>query len=300
MYTKIIVPLDGSTTAEAVLPYVKALAHGFKTAVELSAVINVADMAAHLTTDRGQYLEKLIGVAESSSKAYLEKVAGQFAGVAVERTIHRGQPEEVILEMAGKDRNSLLAMATHGRSGPRRWLLGSVAEKVLRGTTNPLLLVRAGATPTPVPQPIINSIVVPLDGSPLAERVLPTVSSWAQALDVEVTLMRAYEFPASAYYGSEDYMPNYDALRDEAHKEAATYLKAKAESLTAGGVRTVSTLSMEGAAADEIINYSKSAPRTLVAMSTHGRSGVRRWILGSVTEKIVRHGDDPVLIVRAE
>ena len=177
--------------------------------------------------------------------------------------------------------------------------MGSVAEKVLRGTTNPLFLVRAAAAKAS-PQRIINSIVVPLDGSPLAEQILPTVSKWARALDVEVTLIRAFEFPASAYYGSEAYLPDYDAFREEARREAAEYLKEKEETLVREGVRTVSTLTIEGPAADEIISYAQTAPRAVIAMSTHGRSGVRRWILGSVTEKVVRHGDDPVLVVRGE
>jgi nucleotide-binding universal stress UspA family protein len=190
-------------------------------------------------------------------------------------------------------------MATHGRSGAKRWLLGSVAEKVLRGTTNPLFLVRAAASKAS-PQRIIDSIVVPLDGSPLAERILPTVSNWARALDVEVTLIRAFEFPASAYYGSEDDLPDYDAFREGARKEAADYLKEKEGALVREGVRTVSIQTLEGPAAVEIISFAQTAPRALIAMSTHGRSGVRRWMLGSVTEKVVRHGADPVLVVRGE
>jgi nucleotide-binding universal stress UspA family protein len=87
-------------------------------------------------------------------------------------------------------------------------------------------------------------------------------------------------------------------FREKARKEAAVYLKQQAEALIGKGVRTVSTLTLEGPAASEIISFAQTAPRAVVAMSTHGRSGVRRWILGSVTEKVVRHGDDPVLIVR--
>jgi nucleotide-binding universal stress UspA family protein len=300
MYTRILVPLDGSATAEAVLPYAEALATGFKTAVELLSVVDIGAMAAHLAAEKARYLDTLIAIAEKNNASYLENIATTFSRFATECRIVRGKPEEAILETTSKDRDTLIAMATHGRSGAKRWLLGSVAEKVLRGTTNPLFLVRAAAEPKVTPQPIINSIVVPLDGSPLAEQMLPTVSSWAQALDVEVTLIRAFEFPASAYYGSEAYLPDYDALREQARKEAADYLKQKAESLIDEGVRTVSTLTMEGPAAEEIISFAQTAPRAVIAMSTHGRSGVRRWILGSVTEKVVRHGNDPVLVVRGE
>ena len=299
MYTRILVPLDGSATAEAVLPYAEAFAAGFKTSVELMSVIDIGAMTSHLAADKVHHLETIIAAEEKNSASYLENVAKTFSRFPTECRIVRGKPAETILDTTSKDRDTLIAMATHGRSGAKRWLLGSVAEKVLRGTTNPLFLVRAAAAKTS-PQRIIDSIVVPLDGSPLAERILPTVSNWARALDVEVTLVRAFEFPASAYYGSEGYLPDYDAFREEARKEAAAYLKEKEEYLVREGVRTVSIFTIEGPAADEIINYAQTAPRAVIAMSTHGRSGVRRWILGSVTEKVVRHGGDPVLVVRGE
>ncbi|HTN71917.1 MAG TPA: universal stress protein [Methylomirabilota bacterium] len=299
MYSKILVPLDGSATAEAVLPYAEAFAAGFKTAVELVSVIDIGAMMTHLAADKVHKLDTLIATEEKNSARYLENAAKIFSRFPTECRIVRGHPAETILETTSKDRDTLIAMATHGRSGAKRWLLGSVAEKVLRGTTNPLFLVRAAAAKAS-PQRIINSIVVPLDGSVLAEQILPTVANWARALDVEVTLIRAFEFPASAYYGSEDDLPDYAAFREKARKESAEYLKEKEDFLVGQGVRTVSTLTMEGPAADEIISYAQTAPRAVIAMSTHGRSGVRRWILGSVTEKVVRHGDDPVLVVRGE
>jgi nucleotide-binding universal stress UspA family protein len=297
MYTRILVPLDGSETAEAVLPYAEAFAAGFKTTVELLFVIDIRGMVSRPAVDP-IHLDAIIATEEKKSTGYLEHAAKKFTRFPTKCRVVRGNPAEAILDTAGEDRNTLIAMATHGRSGAPRWLLGSVAEKVLRGTTNPLFLVRAGAAKT-VPRRIINAMVVPLDGSPLAEQILTTVSWWARALDVEVTLIRAFEFPASAYLGGADSLPDYDALREETRKDAADYLKQKAESLVGEGVRTVSTFTMEGPAAEEIISYARTAPRAVVAMSTHGRSGVRRWILGSVTEKVVRHGDDPGLVVRA-
>jgi nucleotide-binding universal stress UspA family protein len=299
MYTRIVIPLDGSATAEAVLPYAEAFAAGFKTSVELMSVIDIGAMTTHLAPDKVHHLDSIIAAEENKYASYLKNVAKVFSRFPTECRIVRGHPAEIILETTNKDRDTLIAMATHGRSGAKRWLLGSVAEKVLRGATNPLFLVRAAAAKAS-PQRILNSIVVPLDGSSLAEQILPTVANWAQALDVEVTLIRAFEFPASAYYGSEDDMPDYDAFREQARKEAADYLKEKADYLIGEGVRTVSTRTIEAPAADEIISYAQTAPRAVIAMSTHGRSGVRRWILGSVTEKVVRHGDDPVLVLRGE
>ena len=299
MYKKILVPLDGSATAEAVLPYVEAFAAGFKIPVQLLSVIDIGAMTTHLAPERVRHLENIIAGEEEKCASYLDNVAKIFSHSAADCRIVRGTPAEIVLESTQDERDTLIAMATHGRSGAKRWLLGSVAEKVLRGTTNPLFLVRAAAAKTS-PQKIINSIVVPLDGSPLAEQILPTVCRWARALDVEVTLVRAFEFPTAAYVSSEIYLPDYDQFREEARREAAAYLKEKEVGLVAEGVRTVSILTLEGQAADEIINYAQSAPGAVIAMSTHGRSGVQRWLLGSVTEKVVRHAGDPVLVVRGK
>jgi len=299
MYKKILVPLDGSATAEAVLPYVEAFAAGFKTAVELLSVIDIGAMTTHLAPDRVRHLDTIVAYEEKKCATYLEDVAKTFSHSPTECRIVRGTPAEIILESTLRERDTLIAMATHGRSGAKRWLLGSVAEKVLRGTSNPLFLVRAAAAKT-VPQRIIDSIVVPLDGSTLAEKILPTVSRWARALDVEVRLIRAFEFPTAAYVSSDAYLPDYDEFREEERREAAAYLKGKEDFLVGEGVRTVSILTLEGSAANEIISYAQSAPGAVIAMSTHGRSGVQRWILGSVTEKVVRHAADPVLVVRGE
>ncbi len=299
MYKKILVPLDGSPTAEAVLPYVEAFAAGFKTSVELLSVIDIGAMTIHVAPDKVRQMDSIIVAEEKKCAEYLANVAKRFAHAATECRMIRGTAAETILESTRQERDTLIAMATHGRSGAKRWLLGSVAEKVLRGTTNPLFLVRAAAAKTS-PQPIINSLVVPLDGSPLAEQILPTVCRWARALDVEVTLIRAFDFPGRAYVNRQTHLPDYDEMREDARRAAAAYLKEKEDSLVGEGVRTVSILTIEGAAANEIISYAQTAPGAVIAMSTHGRSGIQRWILGSVTEKIVRHADDPVLVVRGE
>jgi len=145
----------------------------------------------------------------------------------------------------------------------------------------------------------MRSIIVPLDGSELAESVLSTVVAVAKMLDLEVVLCRVYELPASAYYGAEDYLPNYDALKAQVQDEARSYLEQKVEVLKAMGLAKVSSVVLEGSGADEIIRFAQTHPDSLVAMCTHGRSGVKRWVLGSVTEKVVRHSGDPVLVVRA-
>ena len=192
-------------------------------------------------------------------------------------------------------------MATRGRSGIHRWLMGSVAEKVLRGATNPLLLVRGDEEGKSDGAATLKSIVVPLDGSKLAEIALPRAVDLAKKLSLEIVLTRAYQIPLSTY-GVADaaYIPNPNALMNVVKEEAGAYLETKVNELRQNGVEKVSSILLLGSGADEIIDLARTTPDNLIAMCTHGRSGVKRWALGSVTEKVVRHSGDPVLVVRAE
>jgi nucleotide-binding universal stress UspA family protein len=299
MFTRVLIPLDGSKTAERVLPYARFIAEALRIPIELLAVIDVAAMASQVASERGRHLDIIIPEVERRGRSYLEKIATEFPGLTIGITIGKGKPAETIIEKAASDKGTLITMATHGRSGIKRWLLGSVAEKVLRGTANALLLVRAAGQAELKREPSLRSITVPLDGSQLAASVLPLVATIAQRINVEIVLFRAYELPASAYYGSEDYLPNYEELKDNVKKEVRSYLGKEIETLKSQGIEKVSFFVTEGSGPDEIISYARKRPDTLIAMCTHGRSGVKRWVLGSVTEKVVRHSGDPVLVMRA-
>jgi nucleotide-binding universal stress UspA family protein len=299
MYTKLLIPLDGSNTAEKVLPFARILAGTLKLPVELLAVVDISAATAHIAADKARYLYTIIAEGERASRDYLDALSATFCGVPVVCTVERGKPADAIIERAAADKGTLIAMATHGRSGINRWMMGSVAEKVLRGTSTPLFLVRATEAGAIDGTAAIKSIVVPLDGSALAESVLPTVMEVAKTLDLEVILCRAYELAASAYYGSEDYLPNYDEMLREVKEEAESYLEKKVESLKVSGLTKVFWAALNGSGAEEIIGYARKHPDALVAMCTHGRSGISRWVLGSVAERVVRHSDDPVLVVHA-
>jgi nucleotide-binding universal stress UspA family protein len=301
MYKRLIVPLDGSKTAERALPYARALATALRIPVELLAVVDISAMSLQVAADKARYLDILIAEGEQSSRSYLAEMAALFKHVEVQCTVDRGRPAEAIVERAASDKDALITMATHGRSGVNRWLMGSVAEKVLRATQNPLLLVRAREGESSTRDPAaLRSAIVTLDGSEVAEKVLPAIAEIARVLALEVILFRAYELPASAYYGTEEYLPNYDALKTEVADEVQRYLTSQADALRTLGVVKVSTALVEGPGASEIIEYAQAHPNTLLAMCTHGRSGVKRWVLGSVTEKVVRHCDAPVLVVHAD
>jgi nucleotide-binding universal stress UspA family protein len=193
----------------------------------------------------------------------------------------------------------LITMATHGRSGLNRFLLGSVAEKVLRGTANPLLLIRASEEAKSDGEASLKSIIVPLDGSELAESVLPMVADVAKKLNLEIELFRAYHIPYNVYAGDEGfYAGNYEELLNSVRDEAQEYLDRKATEVRKLGVAKVTSVAKEGFAGDEIISLGRKTPDNLIAMCSHGRSGVKRWVLGSVAETVVRHSGDPVLLTR--
>lgn len=298
MFGRMLIPLDGSKTAEDVLPYARRLAADARVAVELLGVVEMAEIAEDIASNQAAYAGALVREAVRNSTEYLEKLAQTFHNGKVRCNVQQGRPEDIIIAAASADRATLIAMATHGRSGVTRWLLGSVTEKVLRGTVNPLLVVRAPGNSKTDGEAALRSVIVPLDGSDVAETILSPVAALAKALDLQVILIRVYGLPLPTYGGDDYYVPDYLELKDQIRDEAEGYLNSRANLLRAQGVAEVSTVVIEGSAADAIIDLARKTPDNLVALSPHGRSGLQRWVLGSVTEKVVRHCQDPVLIVR--
>jgi len=253
-----------------------------------------------LTAGKAHHLDTLVDAAILRNQEYLQKIARTFTGVSVDYTVEGGAPDEAIIMKAALDKGTLITMATHGRSGVKRWLLGSVAEKVLRGSSNPLLLVRGDEEAKTEGEVTLSQIIVALDGSELAEAVLPSVAELAKAINLKVILLRSYTLPPIiGGYGA--YIPdlNLNALKAESKKDAVSYLDSKVQQLKSQGLDDVTPLTSEGEAAETIIELARRSPNSLIAMCTHGRSGVMRWMLGSVTEKVVRHSGDPVLVIRA-
>jgi nucleotide-binding universal stress UspA family protein len=299
-----LVPLDGSKTAESALPYARALAERLDADVELLVVVDLGGISGSVSADE---VAKLNDVqASRKPDEYLTKVAKTFPQARARFRVERGTAASIIIDEAAADKDTLIIMASHGRSGIHRWLLGSVAEKVLRGTSNPLLLIRASEKAPAEGQATLRSIVVPLDGSKLGELALAPALELARFLGTEVVLVRAYEFPATAYYRADDFpsgaaafIPSYAELVEEMSREAREYLDVKVKEISAREPVRVRAEIIEGPAAERIIDLARNAAGSLIAMSTHGRSGLKRWILGSVTEKVARHAESPVLIIRA-
>jgi nucleotide-binding universal stress UspA family protein len=300
MYDKLLIPLDGSKTAEAVLPYARSLSRKLKFPVTLLTVIDTSELSRSVSAADGLYLDRLVEDETQRSAEYLAKIGETFVDGAVALRTVQGRAAEVIIESAA-DKGALIMMATHGRSGLKRFLLGSVTEKVLRGANNPLLLVRADETAPTSGEAALKSVIVPLDGSELAESILPVVEASAQKLDLQVVLFRVYMIPYGVYSAGEGFYDpvNIEAFRSRLRQETIDYLESKAAALTRKGIEKVSYVAKEGLSADEIIKFARATPDNLIVMCSHGYSGAKRWILGSVTETVARHSDNAVLVVRA-
>ena len=287
MFSRISVPLDGSRLAEQILPFARFIATPLNLPVDLFTVLeSVSDHQSSL---------------HARARAYLEGVREKYfsSGVSTNFHVETGEAATVIIERYRNDPYCLIAMATHGMSGLRRWLMGSVTSKVVQHAANPLLIIRPTEKADPVIPASLRTIFVPLDGSALAEKVLPTVIGLAKPLKLEVQLVRAYTPAAETYIIADGVIAQSTAQFNQNLKaEVETYLEGKVQALRAEGAENVSAAAVLGDAASEIIDFARRTENNLVAMSTHGRSGVGRWLLGSVAEKVVQHSQDPVLLIR--
>lgn len=162
-------------------------------------------MARNVYAAENLFLDSLVEGETRRLDKYLNDIAKNFPVGTVHWRVQRGSPAEAIIESALPEKDSLIAMATHGRSGLNRWLLGSVAEKVLRGAANPLLLVRAKGSAPKWGAAALKSVIVPLDGSETAEKVLASTEVLATNLDLEVILLRVYGISYSAYSAGEGF-----------------------------------------------------------------------------------------------
>lgn len=277
MYEKILVPLDISKLAEVALPYAEELAGRLGSEIIL---VSVSESTEAQEYHRHQvYLGKIIEATQHSAEKYHKPPDDKKIKAELEVLI--GHPAEEILTYADKADISLIVMATHGRSGITRLALGSVADKIVRAAKIPITLIRAkGAQPDIHKKGILNKILVPLDGSPESEAVIPYVKEFAHRLKTEVTLLHIASEPHHASIDAESYLEKMGSL-------------LKNEDIT------LNYDMRAGPAADEIIKFADEAQIDLIAMSAHGWSGISHWTLGSVANRVLQGGNTPLLLVRA-
>jgi len=268
MYERILVPLDGSELAEGALPYAEGVAGRLHSEVILLTACEL-----------GYCLERPL-------RAYLEKRAGelQSLGIKASPLVVQGNAANEILDFAEKNDIGLIIISTYGCTGPSIWPLGSIANKVLQTSRIPVLLIRSTEPETVVLEKELRKILVTLDGSQFAEGIIPYVKGLTQGIGNEVILLRVIE-PIE---------PSGWATIERAAKR---YLGKKESALRSKGVK-VSSASLVGKPTQTILQYAEDNSVSLIALATHGFSGISKWAFGSVASKIIETSSKPVLLVR--
>ena len=315
MQQYILVPLDGSTLSEAILPHAVAVAQATKSALQLLQVLEPVFESIFGALGIPEYVEEeqLAQMRDEqldSIHHYLENIASQLRADGLEiytKVIEGNHPATQILWEAEHDPLLLMvAMTTHGRRGVLHWLFGSVAAEVVQVTPRPLLLLRPQESDSSFSMPNFNTtpyqnIVVPLDASAFAEQALDQASELASAMDATFHLVSIvplpHVLPVHIHKENESQSLMRAVLHQTELERRTHYLEQKAEHFKELGLR-VQTNVAPGHPAEEILRFSTQQQQTLLVMTTHGRSGLRRILLGSVAMKIVREAHVPVLLVR--
>jgi nucleotide-binding universal stress UspA family protein len=284
MLDRILVPLDGSATAQAILPHLRRLLRRRDSEVLLLSVApppiaeaQISVMEASLAASR----EYILGIKETLERQ----------GVRVRAEARMGPPASVILDMAEEEEVSLIALATHGRTGLKRALLGSVAEQILRKSRVPVFVVRPFWSyevlppKTALDQPF-TSILVPTDQSDSSLAVLTPAAELADLFGARLVLLHVLEEAKRGKAGG--------GRGEESVARAA--LEAVAKSMKA---KETAIVVHRGDPSSAILETARASRCDLIAMATHGRSGISRLVVGSVTEKVLREAKVPLLIVKA-
>lgn len=285
----ILVPLDGSAQAETALPAATTLASIEERPIELLAVVE--PMAGFPDTPR---LGPLVA---DGLRVRLHGIAEHLraSGLLVETAIRSGYPAEAILAYAEERPAHLVVMTTRGMGGLERWLVGSVADKVLRLAPCPVVLLPPGTGDEGHGerwQP--KRLLVPLDGSDLAEQALPLAARWAMKLDAELLLVRVQPWSAVQFAMVGGYVPDLGELDEQAAQAAAEYLEECRRRVPASVVVHLRVL--RGDPAGCLLDCVEQDKVDFTIMTSRGRGGVRRLVLGSVADRLVR-GRLPICIV---
>jgi nucleotide-binding universal stress UspA family protein len=320
MFTRILVPLDGSRRAEVAVLTAARLArasHGTVILMRAIAPASPASSPAALgytsTAESTEYTE--FTQARDQAQRYLEQVADSaaLAGVSTLTRVLVGSAAERILTSASDEQADLVALCARGLSGYHRWKLGGVSQHVVRHATCPIFLLpdpAPDAVPGALTDPLASArrALVPLDGSPLAEKALPAAIALLAALAPErseLHLLQVVEPLA---------VEDNRTSEQGALQAANAYLRGVADRLCAAPTKPVrlsvtTAAEVDSDSAEHILETAQPELEIdevgvpfqgydLIAMATHGRTGVLRWTTGSITERVMQMAKTPMLIVR--
>jgi len=281
MFDSILVPTDGSPGSERAFEVAATLASTHDAAIHVLSVVD-----EHGPTDDWDYDD------DSPAEAFIESQADHVdtAGLSVTPAVREGVVHDEVLDYADETDIDLIVMGTHGRTGVRRFLLGSVTEKVVRLADVPVLSVKADAEPGTVS---FDDILLPTDGSSGAEAAIEPTGALASETDATVHLVSVVDTRSLGIdVGS-------TVIVDELESVATDAVENAADRLSGMGVEAVETAVSHGIPYRAILDAIEDADADLVVIGTHGRTGIDRYLLGSVAEKLVRTSSVPVMTVRA-
>ncbi|HEY7322037.1 MAG TPA: universal stress protein [Candidatus Binatia bacterium] len=264
MFDEILVCLDGSPAAEAILPLAQEIASVTgSTLILLKVVRNNEELSAE--------------------ERYMRERAGALG--ATVRFLISSDPASAITDELEKNSRAIAALTTHGRSSWGEALLGSVALKVIRGAKRPVILYRPRSDTLVAPAKIMT-VMVALDGSEFSEKIVPAGVAMAKALGSSIVLLQALT-PAEG--AAELNLRNRDVLESSYLQTKAAEIRDKYQIEPAWDV-------LHGEAGDALCRYVNGMQNTMLAMTSHARAGLERALLGSVTATCIRKAKVPMLI----
>lgn len=309
MYRSILVPVDGSAFGEHALPLAATIARRAGARLTLA---HVHEPTATLYGEGAIVLsEDLDRIYRQQKRAYVESIParlGKNAPPTITTKLLEGGVIESIAGHVAEEQVDLVVMTTHGRGPLGRFWLGSVADKLVRQLSVPLLLVHPAATaPDLSAERVIRHILVPLDGSELAERVVTPATAVGELMDSDYTLLRVvkpvhptmpYTEGMSIAQMAGEILDRIEQLQGEVRKEAQDYLNGVAGRLRARSLRVQTRIAVEEHPVTTILHEAATRSADLVAIETHGRAGLSRLFLGSVADKVLRGSTVPILVQR--
>lgn len=289
MFHSLLVPLDGTRFSEHALPLAGGIARATGAALHLARVHVPHPPDGLLSNTQFQYegvdMEEYEGHVRDAERAYLRDMVGRLAEsapVAVDAALLEGDVADRLEDHARVTEADAVILTTHARAGMSRVWLGSVAEALIRATTIPVLALRCRDDRTEPHCPPIRNLLVPLDGSALAEAILTPAADLAYALGAHVTLL---------------HVVHSGAMGRARTAEAETYLHRIRQRLLDRDLHVHVCVTSYGAPAEAICRSAQELGADLVALATHGRTGLGRALLGSVTLDVL-HGSELPLLVR--
>jgi nucleotide-binding universal stress UspA family protein len=310
MYRKIIVPLDGSAFAEQALPLALRIAEHAGAAIHLVHVhVPLVPLPAGV-----EYVYDLQAdeVVRQRQHAYMDALIKRLRGAcrsSITSAVIEGTVATGILEETASAAADIVFMTTHGRGPLSRFWLGSTADQLVRQMPVPLLLVppREGAALDLGKSDVSAHILIPLDGSSLAEEILDPAIALGTALSADYLLVQVIKpmLPVAADIvglgasgPSEKILQQLETMQKEIDRSARNYLQQVAERMRARSLRVQTCVATADLPAVAILDTARLRSMNVIALETHGRSGVARLLMGSVADKVLRGSTACVLVNR--